>query len=363
MDKKNLHQSQGLDEQAKHKTDGIGRRNFMKDVAIGGLAGASLASSGGQGIAASVPGSEEQAMGNPDIGELKCVKIKCLSETGWFDTSLLLENINASGGMSTSQYLVQWDKRNPGGYSALIEAEALDGTTHTILLDTGWNVPYMDWVFQREGINTLLSNDVIEFAVISHEHMDHFWGLSVLSKYNRNLRLIIPSTFTERGVDLIASCHNDDEIQRVSPGVINNHFPGFASVMFDIPILLGVQGETVLYFNIKNKGLVIVTGCGHPTPQVMFQYAKDNIVTDSGLFYGLYGGLHISLLESWNPKAQAMLEAIISHNFSAIGSNHCTGVIAVEKMIENGLPVVTGTANFGSKSDKYVGNGDVILFA
>jgi hypothetical protein len=38
-------------------------------------------------------------------------------------------------------------------------------------------------------------------------------------------------------------------------------------------------------------------------------------------------------------------------------------VTAVEKMIEHGQPVVMGTANFGSKSDKYVGNGDEIVFA
>jgi hypothetical protein len=37
-------------------------------------------------------------------------------------------------------------------------------------------------------------------------------------------------------------------------------------------------------------------------------------------------------------------------------------VITVEKMMEAGQNVVTGTANFGSKSDKYVGNGDEIIF-
>ena len=108
--------------------------------------------------------------------------------------------------------------------------------------------------------------------------------------------------------------------------------------------------------------MVVVTGCGHPTPHVMFAFARKKIGSSSR-FYGLYGGLHISLLESWNPKAQAMLEAILKEKFSAIGSNHCTGVIAVEKMIEHGQPVVIGTANFGSKSEKYVGNGDEIVFA
>jgi 7,8-dihydropterin-6-yl-methyl-4-(beta-D-ribofuranosyl)aminobenzene 5'-phosphate synthase len=343
----------------------IGRRKFIKNVALGGtalLAGSGMAGLGGAATAASVRGDKEQQH-KIDIGELKSLKIKCLSETGWFDTNLLMENIKASGGTDTDQYLIDWDKRNPGGYSALIEAEELDGRVHAFLFDSGWSVPYMNWVFQREGIDTLLSDKKIEFCLFSHEHLDHFWGLPALSRFDRSLNLIIPNTFTERGLNLINHCHDSDRLKKLQPGIVNIHFPGCASVLFDIPIMLGVRGETVLYFNIRDKGLVVVTGCGHPTPQVMFDFAKKNIGADSTKFYGLYGGLHISLLESWNPAAQAMLEAILNENFSVIGSNHCTGVIAVEKMIEHGQPVVRGTANFGSKSDKYVGNGDEIVFA
>lgn len=40
--------------------------------------------------------------------------------------------------------------------------------------------------------------------------------------------------------------------------------PGVAAKMFDVPILLRVRGENVLYFNVKDKGIVTVTGCCHP---------------------------------------------------------------------------------------------------
>jgi len=49
-------------------------------------------------------------------------------------------------------------------------------------------------------------------------------------------------------------------------------------------------------------------------------------------------------------------------NFSVIASNHCTGIVAVERMVERGFPVIAGTANFGSKSTRYIGNGDSIVF-
>jgi 7,8-dihydropterin-6-yl-methyl-4-(beta-D-ribofuranosyl)aminobenzene 5'-phosphate synthase len=80
-------------------------------------------------------------------------------------------------------------------------------------------------------------------------------------------------------------------------------------------------------------------------------------------YFGLYGGLHIALLESWNPKFEVMLDSIQSKKFEKVGSNHCTGVIAVKKMLERNLAVVKGTANYGSKSELYIGNGDEIEFS
>ena len=50
------------------------------------------------------------------------------------------------------------------------------------------------------------------------------------------------------------------------------------------------------------------------------------------------------------------------YNFKKVACNHCTGAAAVQKMIELGYPVVRGTKRFGTKSDLYVGNGDVVEF-
>ena len=41
---------------------------------------------------------------------------------------------------------------------------------------------------------------------------------------------------------------------------IHKLMPGVAVKMFDVPIILRVRGENVLYFNVKDRGIVTVTG-------------------------------------------------------------------------------------------------------
>jgi 7,8-dihydropterin-6-yl-methyl-4-(beta-D-ribofuranosyl)aminobenzene 5'-phosphate synthase len=94
----------------------------------------------------------------------------------------------------------------------------------------------------------------------------------------------------------------------------------------------------------------------------IIEYADQNLKSEKG-YYGLYGGLHIALMEQWNPKFDAMIDSIEKSRFEKIGSNHCTGFIAVTKMMERKLAVVKGTGSFGSKSDLYIGNGDTITFS
>ncbi len=94
--------------------------------------------------------------GKEGIGFCKSVKITCISETSWFDGNVLMKNMEDAGGREVSQWIVDWDEDNAGGYSSLIEIEGLDGTRHKFLLDTGWNKGFMDKAFEREGIDRML---------------------------------------------------------------------------------------------------------------------------------------------------------------------------------------------------------------
>ncbi|BDG02759.1 MBL fold metallo-hydrolase [Anaeromyxobacter oryzae] len=344
------------------------RRGFIRDVTMGGAAVLAAGALGAPGAARACPGDggaydQVIPVGAPvAIGELKSLKVTCLSEVGWWSTPQFLADIDAAGGMSTNQWTIPFDPKNSGGYSALIEAQECDGTVHTVLLDTGWNTQYMSWVFRREGVAEKLENGLIDRAILSHEHLDHFWGLPALTALNRKVPFWVPSTLSAEAWNFIDRSKLKGPITQVTPGTVHKHFPGFASAVLDVPIILGVRGEQILYFNVKDKGMVIVTGCGHVGIQNAIAFAQNNIVTSAGRFYGLFGGLHISALETWSPAADQMLDAMQAAQFSVVASNHCTGITAVEKMIERGFPMVTGSANYGSKSSHYIGNGDSIVF-
>ncbi len=296
-----------------------------------------------------------------DIGQCRRVKIRCISETSWFDTNRILDDIKNAGGMSANQYTVGWTETNSGGYCALVEVEALDGTTRRFLLDAGWNPSWMDACFQREGVDRMLSNGEIEFVFISHEHMDHFWGLPVVLKYRPDVKVIVPHSLHPEGKELIRKSGHQGELVELGAEKLHKLFPGCASVTFDIPIIIRVQGEHGLFFHVKDKGLVTVTGCCHMGVLNLMKYGRENI-QGSPRPYGLYGGLHICPFEQWDAKMDQIITDLAAMELVVVAANHCTGLITIEKMIEACIPVVRGTARHGSKSDLYVGNGDVVVF-
>ena len=345
----------------------INRRDFMKTVTIGG---AVL----GLGSAIFHKPLEAIAIGKYDIGQCKSVKIKCVSETGWFDSKQLIDDIKAAGGgKEANQWSIAWDPKNAAGSCSLIDMETLDGRHHKFLLDTGWNNEYMVECFKREGIDQMLKDGEIEFLFISHEHMDHYWGLETVLKYNPEIKIVIPGTFYSEGMHYLTGAEfmrsrasnripHTGKLVQLKPGHINKLYDGCAAVAFDLPILIRVRGEQSLYFNVKDRGIVCVTGCCHQSILTFADFAREKIVGGEKM-YGLYGGLHIAPFGPLNPDREHIVKGMGKYNFQKIACNHCTGLAAVQKMVELGYPVVQGTGRFGSQSDLYVGNGDEIVFA
>ncbi len=115
------------------------------------------------------------------------------------------------------------------------------------------------------------------------------------------------------------------------------------SSTFDLPIVVRVRGEQSLYFNIMDRGLVCVTGCCHQNVLAYVDFAQKKLVGGDALC-GLYGGLHIAPVGPLNAEGEEMVKGIAKYNFKKLACNHCTGVSAVQKMIDFGYPVVKGTA-------------------
>lgn len=338
-----------------------------------------------------------------DIGVCKSVKVTNVSETSWFENAVLMGDIKGAGGLLVNQYDYNWPPfgngkglgkgsyqdgiakikhllpnkldeaweiianncvhaDNAGGFAAIIDVEEMDGRKHKYLLDSGWSYKWMDESFKREGVDKMLANKEIEALIVSHEHFDHYWGIPVTLKYNPEITIYIPEGFYPEGLQYIKDSGHRGKVITVKNG-LHKYMPGMASYVFPIPIICRVFGEQSLYFNVADKGLVSVTGCCH---QGIIQFAETaikEIKYEKNKFHGIYGGLHISPFDDWDPKYDDLVFSLRQYGFEKIGCNHCTGVICAKKFIAAGYPVIQGTARHRSKDVAYLGNGDKIAFA
>lgn len=382
--------------------NGFTRRDFVKGAALG----VGLGALGAMGLYSYSPLSRKHlpkvARQMTDIGQCRGVKVKVISETSWFDNGLLMGDIKAAGGLLVDQYTYNWPPfgdgtglgkgsyekgvaqikhllpnrldeaweiikaksvhpENAGGFAALIEMEDMDGRIHKYLLDSGWSYAWMDEAFRREGIDKMLANGEIEAFIVSHEHFDHYWGLPVTYKYAPNIKTYVPDTFYPQGFQYIKDSGHKGELVRVKKGLAPIA-PGMASYMFDVPIICKVFGEQSLYFNVADLGLVSVTGCCHQGIILFADTAYKTLKYDRDQFHGLYGGLHISPFEDWDPKYDDLVIGLKKWNLEKVGCNHCTGITTAKKFVDAGYPVIEGTSRFRTKDKAYLGNGDTIEF-
>ncbi|WP_291439902.1 twin-arginine translocation signal domain-containing protein [Desulfovibrio sp.] len=380
----------------------MNRREFIKGAALGVGAG----TLGAMGIYSYSPMRraflKDAQRGSTDIGMCKAIRITNISETSWFDNGVLMQDVTSAGGLLVDQYTFNWPPfgngkgvgkgsyaegikhikhllpkkldeaweitreksvhaDNAGGFSCLIEVEALDGSVTKYLFDTGWNYVWMDACYKREGIDLMLANNEIKAFIQTHEHMDHYWGLPAVTKYNPDIPVYIPNTFYPEGKQYLKDCGHVGKLTEVSKG-LHKLENGVALYTFDCPIIFRVFGELSMYCNVKDVGLVSITGCCHQGIILFADTAYKELAYENDQFYGLYGGLHISPFDDWDPKYDDLVIGLKKWDLQRVGCNHCTGLITAQKFVDAGYPVVKGTARFRSKTTNYLGNGDVITF-
>lgn len=383
-------------------TQNLDRRKFLK----GATTGVGLGLVGAMGLYSYSPFREsyfpEIKRKMADIGTCKSLKVTNISETSWFENAVLMSDIKNAGGLLVNQYDYNWPPfgngkglgngsyeagiakikqylphdlesawevieencvgvDNAGGYAALLDVELEGGERQKFLLDSGWSYKWMDECFRREGIDEMLRNKEIEALIISHEHFDHFWGLPVTLKYDPEITIYIPEGFYPEGKQYIKDSGHKGKLIELKNG-LNKIIPGLATYTFPVPIICRVFGEQSIYCNVKDNGLVSVTGCCHQGIIRFAETAYQELKFENDNFHGIYGGLHISPFDDWDPKYDDLVISLRNYDFDKIGCNHCTGIVCANKFIQAGYPVIEGTAQYRSKDKAYLGNGDIITF-
>ena len=238
------------------------------------------------------------------------------------------------------------------GFSVLVTV-AKGGTEHRFLYDTGAspdgimrNMSYLD-----------IDPGSIEAIVCSHGHFDHTAGIDGLVRslgqanlpvlihphFWRRRRLVLPGrdpleipttsrrALEEAGFDIIEeqqpsflfgrSVLITGEVARTSgyePG-----FPPQQALLADgwqaDPLVLDDQA---LIVNVRGKGLVVVTGCGHAGVVNIARYARRLCKNEP--LYALLGGFHLNgpLFEPLIPRVLADLAAM---DPGVLVPAHCTG--------------------------------------
>lgn len=238
------------------------------------------------------------------------------------------------------------------GFSALVTVTR-GGARHTLLFDTGVSPDGM-----IENMDRLeISPAEIEALVLSHGHFDHTGGIRGLGDRlgAANLPLLVhPHAYRQRRM---APPQGDplplpppsrsalegagfDVIDAVDPSLlledcllITGEVPRTTSFEEGFPLfqhledarwepephLLDDQGIVV---NVKNRGLVVITGCGHSG--IVNIVSRARTLTGEHRVAGIIGGFHLSG-QFFEPILGRTVEALAAFDPALVVPGHCTG--------------------------------------
>ncbi len=246
------------------------------------------------------------------------------------------------------------------GLSLLVTVFA-NGTSHQVLLDTGYNGAPM-----RHNAR-LLGRDLreIEALVISHGHMDHTGGFRVLLDMVGRIPTVVlhPTAFAQRYLEIPAVprltfptlLHRDDLVRAAGslveamgptpladgavvvtgqvPRMIDfeQGFPGATREQDGATVDDRIEDDQSLVINLRHKGLVVVSGCAHAGIVNSVRYAQE--LAGESRVHAVIGGFHLTG-PAMEPRIDPTVQELRAIGPEVIVPMHCTGAAAIRRFAD-----------------------------
>jgi 7,8-dihydropterin-6-yl-methyl-4-(beta-D-ribofuranosyl)aminobenzene 5'-phosphate synthase len=244
------------------------------------------------------------------------------------------------------------------GFSCLVRVFA-GKREHAILLDTGLSRECMTWNARQLGISLA----GIEAVALSHGHFDHTGGLpGLFAGMGRQIPLVAhPDAFLRRRLNNPAK--GPVELPQLDPVALKNsgadillrsgpstlaagHLlvtgeierkTGFETGMPGMEMSVGdqwvpdpIRDDQALVINVKDKGLVVLSGCAHAGIINTVEYAKK--ITGVDHVHAVLGGFHLT-----GPAFAQVIPPTITGmqriNPDYVVPMHCTGWDAINRFM------------------------------
>jgi 7,8-dihydropterin-6-yl-methyl-4-(beta-D-ribofuranosyl)aminobenzene 5'-phosphate synthase len=247
------------------------------------------------------------------------------------------------------------------GLSLLVEV-TLDETTHCILFDCGYSKIGVPHNVEMMGIDLRK----VEVIVLSHGHMDHTGALyPIVESLGRPIplvvhpdaflapryfglddgrKLVFPQTISrhemeKRGIEVIernnASLIAEDtiaitgQIERVTD--FEKGLPNAVVERNGVVETDKILDDQSIVIKLKNKGLVVISGCGHAGIINSILYARK--ITGINTIHAVMGGFHLQG-PAFEPIVERTIVEFKKIDPKVIVPMHCTGWAAIKRFSE-----------------------------
>ncbi|OQX73509.1 MAG: hypothetical protein B6D64_13825 [Bacteroidetes bacterium 4484_276] len=208
-------------------------------------------------------------------------------------------------------YQVNTQTRVDGGFACLIIHR-----NDTILFDTGNREDILFHNLKVLGIDIKSIHSII----LSHHHGDHTGNVIKIVKMNPGIRVFLPTSLKGEYENRIKGSGGKPCVGSDCKRIVEDIY------------LSGEMGfqikEQALVIDTK-KGLVIISGCGHPGIDRMILQVRENFRKDVFL---VMGGFHMQ--EATPDDASEMIERFKFLGVKKVAPSHCTGKLAMKMFRE-----------------------------